>query len=119
MILGHGVDIVDLRRFRSMDENRLLRLARRICTEPELDEFMNHKASFQYLAKIWAAKEAISKAFGTGIQGSVTWKVIQINTGRLGRPEVWFEKNWNVSCHLSISHEADYLLASAILETYA
>jgi holo-[acyl-carrier protein] synthase len=117
MILGHGVDIVDIRRFRYMDKNRLLKLARRICTPSEFTEFMNHKKDFQYLAKIWACKEAVSKSFGTGITGNITWKNILISSDILGKPVVSFKESISRAvCHISISHEKDYLIASAILE---
>lgn len=117
MIMGHGVDIVDLKRFRIMNKDRLDKLAKRICTDSELKEFNNHKLKQEYLAKIWACKEAISKSFGTGIRGKVTWKNILITSDNLGRPVVYFKENISGPvCHLSVSHEKDYLIASAILE---
>lgn len=117
MITGHGIDIVDLRRFRIMDSNRLEKISRRICTEPELEDFQKSKIQYQYIAKIWAGKEAISKAFGTGIQGDVTWKNIKIGAHDSGQPRVWFKDRLaGPICHLSFSHEKNYLIASAILE---
>jgi holo-[acyl-carrier protein] synthase len=117
MIIGHGIDIVDLKRFRLMTEERLKKIANKICTELELSEFESSKLKYQYLAKIWAGKESISKAFGTGIRDDVTWKQIQIQSTSLGRPSVWFkERLAGPVCHLSFSHEKDYLIASAILE---
>lgn len=117
MITGHGIDIVDLNRFKIMNQTRLTKIAERICTEFELKEFGTHHIPYQYLAKIWAGKEAISKAFGTGIRGDVTWKNIQIQTNKLGAPSVWFKDRLaGPICHLSFSHEKDYLIASAILD---
>lgn len=117
MIIGHGIDIVDLNRFRRMPLLRLVKIAQRICTEFELEEFEKNDLKYQYLAKIWASKEAIAKAFGTGIQGKVTWKNIQIKTNKHGGPSVWFKESLaGPTCHLSISHEKEYLIASAILE---
>lgn len=117
MIIGHGVDIVDLRRFKIMTSNRLEKIARRICTDDELEDYQNHKLSYQYVSKIWAGKEAIAKAFGTGIRGDVTWKNIQIRNNSQGKPTVWFKDRLaGPICHLSFSHEKDYLIASAILE---
>jgi holo-[acyl-carrier protein] synthase len=101
-----------------MDDDRLIKIANKICTEFELVEFKSSKLKYQYLAKIWAGKEAISKAFGTGFRGDVTWKQIQIQSTSLGRPSVWFkERLAGPVCHLSFSHEKDYLIASSILET--
>lgn len=117
MIIGHGIDLVDLNRFRSFSDFRLQRLAKRICTELELIEYDNSKLKFQYLAKIWSCKEAVSKAFGTGIRDDVTWKNIQISTNNLGAPSVRFKNDIaGLVCHISISHESQYLIASAILE---
>ena len=117
MIIGHGIDIVDLKRFYRMNHNRLNRLALRICTEKEFSEFTQHQHRHQFIAKIWAAKEAISKAFGTGIRNNVTWKNIQIKSNEYGKPCVWFQECIaGPTCHLSISHEKDFLIASAILD---
>lgn len=117
MIIGHGVDIVRLKRFREMSDTRLRRLANRICTDTELNEFNNHQYKTQFLAKIWAGKEAISKAFGTGIRGNITWKNIKISAHSNGAPRVWFKEQLaGPTCHLSFSHEQEYLIASAILE---
>ena len=117
MIKGHGIDIVDLRRFKIMNPNRLTKIAEKICTEMEMEDFKSSKFSYQFLAKLWAGKEAISKSFGTGIQGEVVWKNIQIRSDELGAPKVRFRNNLvGPTCHLSFSHEKDYLVASAILE---
>lgn len=117
MIVGHGVDIVCINRFKIKTNDRLERLADRICTELEYKKFQESKIPYLYVAKIWAAKEAISKAFGTGIQRDVTWKTIQIENNKDGKPCVSFKSHLaGPTCHLSISHEKDYLLASAILE---
>jgi holo-[acyl-carrier protein] synthase len=121
MIIGNGVDIVDLKRFRVMDQNRLSRLAKRILTEHELEGFaatvdlMKHL----YLAKHWAVKEAVAKSFSTGIRGNVVWKNIQMKKNKLGQPKVEFKSKLHqpgLNCHISISHDGDYVIAYAILE---
>lgn len=117
MIAGHGIDIVHLPRFKIMNPDRLKKLANRICTDSELEDFKLSKQPHMYVAKIWAAKEAISKSFGTGIRNDVTWKNMQIKSDNLGKPKVWFKEILSGPiCHLSISHERDYLIASAILD---
>ena len=119
MIIGHGIDIVNLNRFDIMDENRLTRLAKRVCTAHEIELFNSDKNKNRYLAKIWAGKEAIAKAFGTGLAKDITWKNIQIKNNTLGKPIVQFkEKIAGPTCHLSFSHDGGFLVASAILETY-
>lgn len=120
MIQGHGIDIVQFTRFNEMDDLRLKKLANRILTDVELAIFTElvYNKKTQYVAKIWAAKEAISKAFGTGIRGDVVWKNMQIQNDKLGCPKVEFLNDLmdKGHCHLSISHHGDSLIASAILE---
>lgn len=119
MIIGHGIDLVDLDRFNQMETSRLTRLASRICTESELIEFHNSKYPQSYLAKIWASKEAIAKAFGTGIRDNITWQNIRIDKTELGKPKVSFKEIQHCICHLSISHDKNILIASVVLETHA
>jgi holo-[acyl-carrier protein] synthase len=120
MIIGHGVDIVDLRRFQHMTEERINRLSLKILTSRESEDYetLSSSEKCMYLAKTWASKEAVSKAFGTGIRGSVTWKNIQVIKNNQGQPRVNFINGLTCSliCHLSISHDKNYLIASTILE---
>jgi len=121
MIVGNGVDIVDLKRFRVMDENRLGKIANRILTEHELLEFTNtpDRLKHIFLSKHWAVKEAVAKSFGTGIRGNVVWKNIQMQKNNLGQPKIQFKSNLykpGANCHVSISHDGDYVIAYAVLE---
>jgi holo-[acyl-carrier protein] synthase len=121
MIIGNGVDIVDLKRFRVMDSRRLGRIANRILTEQELAEFVTtpEKTKHVFLSKHWAVKEAVAKSFGTGIRGNVIWKNIQMQKTELGQPRIQFKSTLyrpGSNCHVSISHDGDYLIAYAILE---
>jgi holo-[acyl-carrier protein] synthase len=120
MIQGHGIDIVQFTRFEELDNIRLEKLAKRILTDIEFAIFTElvYNKKTHYVAKIWAAKEAVSKAFGTGIRGDVVWKNIQVQNDNLGCPKVEFLNDLidQGRCHLSISHHGDSLIASAILE---
>jgi holo-[acyl-carrier protein] synthase len=120
MIYGHGIDIVQFTRFNEMDDIRLEKLAKRILTDVELTMFteLAYSKKTQYVAKIWAAKEAVSKAFGTGIRGDVIWKNMQVQNDQLGCPKIEFLNALagKGHCHLSISHHGESLIASAILE---
>jgi holo-[acyl-carrier protein] synthase len=119
MIIGHGIDIVEIARFNTA---RINRLAERILTTVELADYYNTHSSRQqtHIAKMWAAKEAVSKAFGTGIRESVVWKNIEMTKDELDCPHIkllnGLDKNNTVKCHISISHDGGYLVASAILE---
>ena len=123
MIKGTGIDVVDLRRFQSMNTNRLERLAKRILTEKELTEYslIIDVRKFMFLAKHWSIKESVAKAYGTGIAGIVVWKNIEISKSLLGQPQASFinylgKMAKDLKCHISVSHDGDYLISSAILE---
>ena len=121
MIIGTGIDIVDLRRFHDMDSDRLNRLAKRILTDDELVEFQQLIEIKRpvHLAKIWSIKESIGKAFGTGISNDSVWKNMQIYKNSLGQPQVQFLgalARKTVICHVSVSHDGDYLVSNAVLD---
>ena len=121
MIIGTGIDIVNLKRFFDMDEERLNLLAKRILTDDELVEFQQLIEVKQplHLAKIWSIKESIGKAFGTGISNDTVWKNMQIFKNSLGQPQVQFRgalARKSVICHVSVSHDGDYLVSNAVLD---
>jgi holo-[acyl-carrier protein] synthase len=121
MIIGTGIDIVNLKRFFDMDEERLNLLAKRILTDDELVEFQQLIEVKQplHLAKIWSIKESIGKAFGTGISEDSVWKNMQIFKNSLGQPQVQFRgalARKSVICHISVSHDGDYLVSNAVLD---
>ena len=121
MIIGTGIDIVNLKRFYDMDEERLNLLAKRILTDDELVEFQQLLEIKRpvHLAKIWSIKESIGKAFGTGISNDSVWKNMQIFKNALGQPQVQFRgalARKTVICHVSVSHDGDYLVSNAVLD---
>ena len=121
MIIGTGIDIVNLKRFFDMDEERLNLLAKRILTDDELVEFQQLLEIKRpvHLAKIWSIKESIGKAFGTGISNDSVWKNMQIFKNALGQPQVQFRgalARKTVICHISVSHDGDYLVSNAVLD---
>ena len=121
MIIGTGIDIVNLKRFYDMDSDRLDRLAKRILTDDELIEFrqLDKVKQTLHLAKMWSIKESIGKAFGTGISNDSVWKNMQIFKNALGQPQVQFRgalARKTVICHISVSHDGDYLVSNAVLD---
>jgi holo-[acyl-carrier protein] synthase len=121
MIIGTGIDIVNLKRFYDMDEERLNLLAKRILTDKELIEFQQLIEIKRpvHLAKMWSIKESIGKAFGTGISNDSVWKNMYIFKNALGQPQVQFLgalARKNVICHISVSHDGDYLVSNAVLD---
>jgi holo-[acyl-carrier protein] synthase len=118
MIFGIGTDIADIIRFINYNK-----LAVKILTDFEFEEFSKEDNKQLYIVKKWAAKEAISKAFGTGISDIVTWKNIEISHSKSGKPLVNFlnelkiyTDNINIICHLSISDTDNNVMAYSIIE---
>ena len=121
MIIGTGIDIVNLKRFYDMDEERLNLLAKRILTDNEFIEFQQLLEIKRpvHLAKMWSIKESIGKAFGTGISNDTVWKNMQVYKNSLGQPQVQFLgalARKTVICHISVSHDGDYLVSNAVLD---
>ncbi len=123
-IVGLGTDIAEIERF----EKSLAKLgeafAKRILTEPELNHFYSTKQQSRFLAKRFAAKEAASKALGTGIAKGVTFHDFIVSNNSSGKPELSlhnqalkYARDANVThIHLSISDERHYAVATVIFE---
>jgi phosphopantetheine--protein transferase-like protein len=104
-----------------MDSDRLNRLAKRILTDDELVEFrqLDEVKHPVHLAKTWSIKESIGKAFGTGISNDSVWKNMRIYKNALGQPQVQFLgalARKTIICHISVSHDGDYLVSNAVLD---
>jgi holo-[acyl-carrier protein] synthase len=90
MILGIGTDLCEIRRIERALERFGERFARRILVESELAVFRSRRQSAAYLAKRFAAKEAFSKALGTGIHFPVNWHNVWVINDRAGKPALEF-----------------------------
>ncbi|WP_158971378.1 holo-ACP synthase [Paraglaciecola sp. L3A3] len=123
MIAGLGTDIVEVARFEQQLE-KSQRLANRVLTEAELQQYAQHKFPARFLAKRFAAKEAAVKALGTGIASGVSFQDIEVQNLSSGQPVLQFSGNYaelckqrNISCSfISISDEQNYAVATVILE---
>ena len=73
MIYGVGTDVVEIGRIKAVLEKYGERFARKILCESELKRFNGHRLPANYLAKRFAAKEAFTKALGTGIRAPASW----------------------------------------------
>ncbi len=124
MIIGVGTDLLDIRRIGKALE-RTPRLAERILTPPELEQFRSSSRPVNYLAKRFAAKEAAVKALGTGIGRGISWQHFTITYDSAGRPLLQLhggalEKAEQLGVrqiHLSYSDEADHIVAFAVAES--
>ena len=123
MIFGIGTDIVAVARLRAMWERHGDRAVERILAPQEIPDFAGATDKGRFLAKRFAAKEAFSKALGTGVRPPATLSAIAILHDHLGRPVLGFSpalhallEEKNLKAHLSISDEAEYAVAYVILE---
>ena len=124
MIFGVGTDVVEIERIRMALERWGERFAERILCAPELVRFGKHKQPVSYLAKRFAAKEAFTKALGTGIKAPANWHGVWVVNQASGKPELQFSEplkellsTRGVSrAHLSLADERGIAVATVILE---
>ena len=88
MILGVGIDIIEVARIRSSYERFGERFLIRILLPGEINYCLSHKEPGPFLAARFAAKEAISKAFGTGIGSQLRWQDMEVRGKESGEPFV-------------------------------
>ena len=125
MIYGIGTDIVNIDRIKSILEKNQKRFASKILTVEEYNFYNNNKSSeANYFAKRFAAKEAFSKALGTGIGKDLSFQDICIKNDNKGKPYFSFSKKIQnyldirdiKNTFISISDENDNAIAFVILE---
>ncbi len=123
MIYGIGTDIVRITRMQENIEKFGNKFAERILSEEELKEYHNYSEPSRLLAKRFAAKEAASKAMGTGFRNGISLKQIFITHDDLGKPLLNFIENAKdfleqqgvTESHVSISDEQEYAVAYVTL----
>jgi holo-[acyl-carrier protein] synthase len=124
VIYGVGTDVVEIARIEKALERWGERFAGRILSASELARFRSHKQPVSYLAKRFAAKEAFTKALGTGIKAPANWHGVWVTNQASGKPELEFSeplkkdlsKRGILRAHLSLSDERGVALATVILE---
>ena len=124
MIFGIGTDIVDVERIRKLGS--LEKFADKILSLNELEVFKSQidEKKVTFLAKQFAAKEAVSKALGTGIGKDIRFNQIEILRNSDGKPYLnhdgiittIFNDLGITKTHVSLSDEKEYVLAFVILE---
>ena len=124
MIYGIGTDIIAIGRIEALLARYGDRFAKRILAPAEWEAFRVSLSPARFLAKRFAAKEAFSKALGTGIRWPTSWHNIAIGHTALGRPRFdlgpalakTLEREGIGGCHLSISDEEELAVAFVVLE---
>ena len=128
MIYGVGTDICDVRRIAETLARRGDRFAERVLGPHEIEVFRARRAKVEsrgisYLATRFSAKEAFSKAIGTGLHMPMHWRACEIVKAASGKPQIrlhgelaaWFEAN-RLRAHVSITDETDYAASFVVVE---
>lgn len=123
-IFGIGTDIVKCERIAAMWQEHGLKFANRILTEHELKVLAEQKNNqVAFLAKRFAAKEAVAKALGTGFRDDVLLTQVGIETDLQGKPHVviygktkdFVATLGDLDFQISIADEMDYVVAFVII----
>ncbi len=125
MIFGIGTDIVEVTRIEASIAQFGDDFAKRILADSEFSAYENSAIKPRFLAKRFAAKEAFSKALGTGLRAPATFQNIAVSHDDLGKPILIlatdlraFLNTKNITqIHISISDEKNLAAAFVVLET--
>ncbi len=122
-IFGIGIDVIEVERIEDAVEEFGERFLERIFTSEERAYCQRQKRPPIHYAARWAAKEAVSKAFGTGIGEFLTWQCMEVRRRDSGEPEVvlhgkgkvFAEENGIVQVKISLTHAKSYAAANAVV----
>lgn len=121
----HGIDLVDFPRIEEMINRHGRHFLDRIFTQTEQQQASVMKNRIERLAGRFAAKEAVLKMLGTGWRGKIAWTDIEIVNNPFGQPQVTLSgevkniasKLGAIDISLSITHTANFVIASAVALT--
>jgi len=124
MIVGSGIDLVEIHRIHQSVERYGTRFLNRVYTAAEQQYCLRKRNAAESLAARFAAKEAGAKALGTGMSRGVTWLEIEVVREPGGRPVLRFhgraaemaQRLKAQRAALSITHTRDMAMASVVLE---
>lgn len=127
MIIGIGVDLVDMRRLESLFEKFGGRFAKKVFTKEERAYASSSPHSLRAYANRFAAKEAAAKALGTGMREGVGWQDIEVARASSGAPTLYFHRKayeilisrippgYTGCLHVSFSDEPPYSTAFVVI----
>ncbi len=124
MILGTGIDTVEISRFQKFLDDGNQPLLNRLFSAAEQEYCLPKKMAASCLAARFAAKEAFVKALGTGLRDGMCWTEIEVEHDQLGKPLLkisgrtnqLFSERGSAMAHLSISHDGGHAVALVVLE---
>lgn len=121
MILGVGIDIIEIDRIKQSVDNYGDLFLNKVFTQKELEYCLSKSNKYQHLAARFAAKEAVYKALASGWHENLTWQSIEISNEPNGLPVVTLHGGLNQflkekeSLKISMSHSRDYVACVAII----
>lgn len=124
MIVGTGIDLVEIERIQRSVDRFGKRFLDRVYTEPEQAYCLRKRNAAESLAARFAAKEAAAKALGTGISHGVSWLEIEVVREPSGRPTLrfhgraleWAKRLNSHRAALSLTHTGTLAMANVVLE---
>jgi holo-[acyl-carrier protein] synthase len=125
MIFGIGTDIVEVSRIEASIAQFGEAFAKRVLADSEMAHYQESQIKARFLAKRFAAKEAFSKALGTGLRAPCTFQNIAVGHDGLGKPililavelQAFLQSKHITHTHISISDERNLAAAFVVLET--
>jgi len=125
-IFGIGTDIVNVKRIEKSMKNKKNFFKNKIFSQKEIDYCETKKNPFPFYAKRFAAKEALSKALGTGLRKGINFKNIEISNDNYGKPHILLKgstanflkkkiKKKKYSIYLSLSDDLPWAQATVII----
>ncbi|HVU44808.1 MAG TPA: holo-ACP synthase [Terracidiphilus sp.] len=127
MIVGSGIDLVEIKRIEHSVNRYGERFLHRVFTPSEQAYCLRKRQSAESFAARFAAKEAGAKALGTGISQGVNWLEIEVTREPSGRPGLQFHgraaeiaaRLGVIRASLSLTHTGELAVASVVLEAAA
>jgi len=127
-IFGLGTDIVNIKRLEKILKKKNNNFKTRIFSKNEIQYCDKKNNSYSFYAKRYAAKEALSKALGTGIRKGINFKDIEIINNKLGKPTIKLKgstknflekkiKTKKFSIYLSLSDDLPWAQATVIISS--
>ncbi|HUX78253.1 MAG TPA: holo-ACP synthase [Alphaproteobacteria bacterium] len=127
MILGIGVDLVDMRRIERLLDKFGDRFIQKIFTQEEQAYANQSPHPLRVYANRFAAKEAAAKALGTGFREGIGWQDIEVSRASSGAPSLYFHRKayeklvthvppgYTAVLHVSFSDEPPYSTAFVVI----
>ena len=124
MIIGTGIDIVEIDRIKRSIIKYSDRFKNKVFTQREIDYCHSQADPAKHFAARFSVKEAVLKCFGTGMAGGILWKDVEVDNKKSGQPtlnlygkgkELFNQLNIK-HIHISITHDKSYAVAHAIAE---